>query len=126
MKPEKQQLIDDLLGHAGGREATLEAGARILRRRRHQRIISQAVASLLLMLALAGIWVERRETPPVSKSVLARAVGPVVVPQAQALTDEQLLSLFTNTPVALATLSDGKQRLFFLHPGDDRKFVTRL
>jgi len=37
-----------------------------------------------------------------------------------------LLALFPDTPVALATLSDGSKRLIFPRPGDDQKFVTRL
>jgi len=47
-------------------------------------------------------------------------------PAHQALTDEELLALFPDTPVALATLSDGTKRLIFPRAGDDQKFVTRF
>ena len=42
------------------------------------------------------------------------------------LTDEQLLALFPNTPVALATLPNGRKKLIFPHPGDEQKYVTHL
>ena len=43
MKPEKQQLIQDLLGDESRRDATLLAGGRILRRRRHWRAATRGL-----------------------------------------------------------------------------------
>jgi hypothetical protein len=56
-----------------------------------------------------------------------QAVSQVVsTQQPQSLTDDELLALFPNTPVGLATLADGKKRLIFPRSGDEQKFVTRL
>jgi hypothetical protein len=125
VKPEKQQLIHDLLGQNGCREATLLAGTRILRRRRRWRIVSQSLASLLA-LAAAAIWLEQRNISSPSTPPLARTTTPAAPLQPQALTDDQLLALFPHTPVGLATLSDGHKRLIFPRPGDEQKFITRL
>ena len=62
MKPEKQRLIDDLLRDAGRREATLLAGARILRRRRQGRVALRGLA-IAMVLVLAGFWFERINSP---------------------------------------------------------------
>ena len=52
MKPEKQQLIQDLLGDESRREATLLAGGRILRRRRHWRAATRGLALALVATAV--------------------------------------------------------------------------
>lgn len=128
MKPEKRQLIDDLLGRPGHREATLVAGAQILRRRRHRRTAIRGFA-LLMLLTLGGLWLEtvQRHNHPAgpTREAVPLAVAPSPV-QPQALTDDELLALFPNTPVGLATLSDGRKRLIFPRPGDEQKFITRL
>jgi len=51
---------------------------------------------------------------------------PVASTQPHSLTDDELLALFPNTPVGLATLPDGKKLLIFPRPGDEKRFVTRL
>ena len=125
MKLEKQQLIDDSLADESRREATLLAGAKILRRRRHWRAAWQAL-TVLLLAAATGLLVEpKRPQPKVAhpSPAATRTAAPL---HAQSLTDEQLLSLFPNTPVGLATLPNGKKLLIFPRQGDEAKFVTRL
>jgi len=124
MKPEKQNLIRDLLEDDLRREETLLAGARILRRRRHWRAARPAAALLALVLGVTIFWL-RRETPRPALEAASKA-APKVAPRAQPLTDDELLSLFPNTPVGLASLSDGKKRLIFPRPGDEQRFITKL
>lgn len=125
MKPEKQQLIHDLLDGDSRRETTLSAGTKILRRRRHWRTARQ----FLVVISLAGVavWLVQqsalRQSPVQTSAPAAESSAPL---RAQSLTDEQLLSLFPNTPVGLATLPNGKKLLIFPRPGDEAKFVTRL
>jgi hypothetical protein len=124
MKPEKQQLIHDLLDGESRREATLLAGAAILRRRRHWRATRQTLG--LVVLAGVAIWhVEHVNHQQASVQIAAPAKSSSPF-QAQSLTDDQLLGLFPNTPVALATLPNGKKMLIFPRPGDEAKFMTRL
>jgi len=126
MKPEKQQLLRDLLRDESSEAATLLAGAHILRRRRQQRVAGRA-AGVLLLLGVAGFLFVRLdsarqsvESPTVVSTAPNEPGGP------RALSDDELLALFPNTPVALATLSDGKKRLIFPRPGDESRYVTRL
>jgi len=129
MNPDKQHLLDDLLaGQAQARrEATLLAGAHRLRRRRQWRA-AQRVFPVALVLLAAGLWLKTAPPPrpappaPVPANVAA-APAPAEPPF---LTDEQLLALFPNTPVALATLPNGRKKLIFPHPGDEQKYVTHL
>jgi hypothetical protein len=124
MKPEKQNLIRDLLDENANRDAVLLAGARILRRRRHWRAARQGVM-ILALVAVAGVLALRKEAPAASRvASIAPQTSPVT--QVRALTDDELLSLFPDTPVALASLPDGKKRLIFPRPGDEQKFITRL
>jgi hypothetical protein len=121
MKPEKQNLIHDLLDQDSSREATLAAGSRILRQRRDWRTARQT--ALMALLAAATVFYLTRDT---SHSQVSRTVKPALAPQVQALTDDQLLALFPNTPVGLASLSNGKKRLIFLRPGDEQRLIRRL
>lgn len=124
MKPEKQQLIHDLLDGESRRDATLLAGSAILRRRRQWRVGRQVFG--LIALATVAMWfVEQtnRRQASVQNATPTKSPSPF---QAQSLTDDQLLKLFPNTPVALATLPNGKKMLIFPRPGDEAKFMTRL
>jgi hypothetical protein len=124
MKPEKQQLLNDLLGDESRSESTLLATGKILRRRRRWRAASQIFAVLLLATATVLLVAQNRPRQPLAQnSSPAKDATP---PAAQSLTDEQLLSLFPDTPVALATLPNGKKLLIFPRPGDEAKFVKRL
>jgi hypothetical protein len=128
MKPEKQQLIHDLLDGEGRREATLLAGSKILRRRRQWRVACRIFAFIILASATALLMEQNRQRPrfalnPPPQTMSPKSPAPFRV---QSLTDDQLLSLFTNTPVGLATLPNGKKLLIFPRPGDEAKFVTRL
>ena len=125
MKPEKQQLIHDLLDGENRRETTLLAGAKILRRRRHWRVASRTFAVMALAAATA-LFVEQNRQQQTLAQMSPPAAKPAAPHQAQSLTDEQLLSLFPNTPVGLVTLPNGKKLLIFPRAGDDAKFITRL
>ena len=124
MKPEKQNLIRDLLEENSAREATLLAGAQILRRRRHWRAARQVTAVLALVAVVVGL-VLRKENRTSPQLAVATPKAPPVS-QVHEMTDDELLALFPNTPVALASLPDGKKRLLFPRPGDAQKFINRL
>ena len=123
MKTEKRHLIHDLLDEKrdARREATLQAGGRILRWRRWRRRGLQTLAAVTL-LGVAAISLQRMMAPR-SPAVVAVPVTPI---EAQALTDAELLALFPDTPVGLATLENGRKRLIFPRPGDEERFITRL
>lgn len=128
MKPEKRNLIHDLLDARpdARREATLLAGGRILRRRRQWRVVKQSILAVSIV-AVATLCLERIKTPyPIASDI---ASVPAVAPAAKhadELTDAELLALFPNTPVALATLDNGQKRLIFPRPGDQLRLITRL
>jgi hypothetical protein len=126
MKPEKQNLIRDLLEENSHREETMLAGARILRRRRHWRAVGQSGVLAAVALAITVLWM-RHETRRSAPTQVAKMV-PNSVPETQveALSDDQLLSLFPKTPVGLASLPNGKKLLIFPHPGDEQRFITKL
>lgn len=124
MKPEKQNLIHDLLEGENRREATLLAGAAILRRRRHWRTGRQVFG--LIALAAVAMWcVEQTNHRQTSVQIATPAISASPL-HAQSLSDDQLLGLFPDTPVGLATLPNGKKLLIFPRPGDAAKFMTRL
>jgi hypothetical protein len=129
MKPEKRNLIHDLLDEQrdARREATLLAGGRVLRARRWRRRAGQIFATVTV-LGLAAISLHRWLTPrPVAVNI---AVAPSVPEQAQpavkSLTDAELLAMFPDTPVVLATLGNGQKKLIFPRSGDEQRFVGRL
>ena len=125
MKPEKQQLIHDLLAGENRRETTLLAGEKILRRRRHWRVAWRTFALIMLTAATVLLVEQSRQRPTLAQIAPPETKSSPPL-QAQSLTDEQLLSLFPNTPVGLATLPNGKKLLIFPRPGDAAKFITRL
>jgi hypothetical protein len=130
MKPEKQRLIHDLMNDGGEdarRTETLLTGVRVLRRRRHLRHAKQALA-VLGIAALAALCVQ--QWLPRNPLIVARP--PQVPPAAVAstgvhrLTDDELLAMFPDVPVGLATLSDGRKKLIFPRPGDEARFIRHL
>jgi hypothetical protein len=126
MKPEKQQLIHDLLGDESRRETTLLAGARILRRRRHWRVATRGLA-LALVVTATVLSLEQRKLRPTVAQTSPPGSTFAAPAQPRSLTDDELLALFPkDTPVGLATLRDGKKRLIFPRPGDEKRFVIRL
>jgi glucose/arabinose dehydrogenase len=125
MKPEKQQLIHDLLDGENRREITLLAGTKILRRRRHRRVVWRTLAVMALAAATV-LFVKQNRQQRTLAQISPPQTKPAAPLQAQSLTDEQLLSLFPNTPVGLATLPNGKKLLIFPRPGDAAKFISRL
>jgi hypothetical protein len=125
MKPEKEELLHDLLAGDGQREATLLAATNHLRRRRHWRLARQTFL-LLTLVAATALLLETNNHGRMPGPAFRPAAQLAAAPRAQELTDEQLLALFPNTPVGLATLSNGKKLLLFLRPADAAKYVTRL
>ncbi len=132
MKPEKRQLLHDALDEQRDtrRAATLLAGGTILRRRRWRRAAFRGVG-VIALLAVAAISLHYSITPhPQNPSAQAKSsVAPSPAPTAlavESLTDAQLLGLFTNTPVGLVTLENGKKRLIFPRDGDQERYVKRL
>jgi hypothetical protein len=120
VKTKKRILLEDVLGDAR-RDATLLAGGRILRRRRWKRAATRFSAALAAVVLAAAAIHQKRLNPIVAQSVPA---SPTV--RVESLTDDELLAFFPNTPVALISMADGTERLVFLHPGDEAKFITRL
>jgi hypothetical protein len=123
MKPEKCHLIHDLLDdHQGAarREAALLAGGRLLRRRRWKRLATRSLAVAALAV-LAAILIRVRSAPHPHEF----SGAPPPVPAFDYLTDDQLLALFPNTPVGLATVGH-KQVLIFPRPGDKERFVGQF
>jgi hypothetical protein len=130
MKPEKQRLIHDLMNDGGEdarREETLLAGGRVLRHRRHVRHAKQALA-VLGIAALAALCVQQWTAHKPSVVTVATNVSPSTAATAQIhrLTDDELLALFPDVPVGLATLSDGRKKLIFPRPGDEARFIRHL
>jgi hypothetical protein len=130
MKIEKRQLIHDLFENENQGETALLAGTRILRRRRYRRVAMRISCLTLVMATAATLWFENQN--PNRLAFKAPATTPTSRPPApkkvevQSLTDDELLSLFPNTPVGLVTLSNGRKILIFPRPGDEERFVTRL
>ncbi len=125
MKLEKQQLIDDLLDGENRRETTLLTATKILRRRRHWRVAWRSFVLMTLATATVLLVEQNRQRPTLAKISPPETKSSASL-QAQSLTDDQLLSLFPNTPVGLATLPNGKKLLIFLRPGDAAKFIAHL
>ena len=123
MTPQKRRLLADLLDeeHAARREATFLGGGQILRRKRWRRAALRSFA-VGAILGVAVFSIHRR--PPPQAPVIASV--PAAPDQPKALTDDELLALFPNTPVALASLENGKKRLIFPRAGDEARFVTKL
>lgn len=125
MKPEKQQLIHELLDGESRREATLLTAAKILRRRRHRHAAGQILA-LVALAGIAGLLFEQKHQRPGPAQTAMPATQSSAPLQAKSLTDDELLALFPNTPVGLATLPNGKKLLLFPRPGDQARFVIKL
>ena len=82
---------------------------------------------MLAIVALVAVFVLKEEMPPPAPMGMAAATGKAEpVTRVQELSDDELLALFPNTPVALAPLANGKKWLIFPRPGDEQKFVTKL
>jgi len=122
---EKQKLIQELVDEqsATRREATLLAGARMLRRRRWRRtaLHTTLAAACVLGITAAFFWNTTPQSPPVSA-----IQSPAAEPAVKSLTDSELLALFPETAVGLITLEDGRKRLIFPRPGDEARYIKRM
>ena len=132
MKPEKRHLIHDLLDEQRDvrREATLLAGSRVLRARRWRRRAVQILATVTV-LGIAAIALQQLLTPRPAVVNLTVAPSVPAVPEqkpaaVESLTDAELLAMFPDTPVVLATLNNGQKKLIFPRPGDQQRFMGRL
>ena len=120
MKPEKRLLIHDLLESQEGdarRAATLLAGRHVFRHRRWRRAAGRIVV-VAVAIAAAAVSLHIRNTT--QSGTLATVPTPAAA--IPALTDEQLLALFPNTPVALAKVGN-KKVLIFPREADREKYV---
>lgn len=133
MRPEKQSLIHDVFENGetdARRQAILVAGGRILLHKRRWRFARRcfAVAAVAGLMVLGIQRIPERLGESQHSSVLTNA-GTFAAAPAHApvhhLSDDELLDLFPDTPVALATI-EGKKRLIFPRPGDEARFVSRL
>lgn len=125
MISEKRQLIDELIADSSRAESTLQAASKILRRRRQWRSARRAIAIVAFLAALACL-IQPRDQKQISARILPPQTAVAAPFQAKSLTDSELLSLFPNTPVGLATLPNGKKLFLFAHPADQAKYATRL
>jgi hypothetical protein len=125
MKPDKQQLIHELLDGESRREATLLTAAKILRRRRRGRATGQVLA-LVVLVSVTGLLLDQQNQRPGPAQTVTPSTQSSAPRQAKSLTDDELLALFPNTPVGLATLPNGKKLLLFPRPGDQARFVIKL
>jgi hypothetical protein len=113
-------LLDDDLR----RESTLLTGARLLRRRRQWRTVRQSTVLVAVLACAAMFWMQRESLRPLPAQIAKTVPKPAA--QVHALTDDELLALFPNTPVGLASSPGGKKRLIFPRSGDEAKFITKL
>jgi hypothetical protein len=125
MKPEKQQLIHEVLEGESHSEYTLLTAAKTLRRRRQWRVARQTF-TLITFLIITVCLVERENLPRMALHVLPPETKLQTPTHTHSLTDEELLALFPNTPVALATLPNGKKLLIFPRHADQAKYIRRL
>jgi hypothetical protein len=125
MRPEKEQLLHELTADQSRRQATLLSAGSILRQRRHWRYARQTLL-LAFLAAVAALFISENSRPPRLASVSRAAAKAAAPAPIQELTDEQLLALFPDTPVGLATLPNGKKLLLFLRPADAAKYSRRL
>lgn len=130
MKPEKQRLIHDLMNDGGEdtrRTEIMLTGGRILRRRRQVRHAMQAL-TVLGVAAFAALCLQQWSAR--NPSVIVEVPKPPALATdstyVQLLSDDELLALFPDVPVGLATLSDGRKKLIFPRPGDEARFVRHL
>lgn len=130
MNPDKQRLIQDLMNDGGEesrRTETLLAGSRVLRHRRHLRRAKWTLG-VLGVAALATLCVQQwtaRQPRVVAETPAPPAPG-TTSHEVHRLTDDELLALFPDVPVGLATLSDGRKKLIFPRPGDEARFIRQL
>ena len=126
MKADREQLLNDLLNDEIRDQAVLAAGGRVLRRRRRWRTARNGFAVVMVALGVLVVWLQPRnpEPPPLQASIPNREEP--AAPRVKSLTDDELLALFPDTPVGLATLPDGRKLLLFPRPEDEKKFVARF
>lgn len=79
-----------------------------------------------MLIAATLLVVERNRPHQTLVQASPSKTNPSTSLQSRSLTDEQLLSLFPNTPVGIATLSNGKKLFLFPRAADEVRYVKRL
>ncbi len=125
MRSDKQRLFHDLLNDQPHRSATLAAAGAVLRRRRQCRAAKQIFA-LLALVSIVSLWLRPQPKAPGSTPVAQAHAKTAAELPVKLLTDEELLSLFPNTPVGLATLPNGKKLLIFPRPSDAARIMLPI
>ena len=130
MNSKHDRLLQDLRRDeaAERRAAVLNSGGRVLR---HRRIKRSAIWSLATLVVLGTLAYQARTLfspapPQIARHTEPGTAAPKPVAGVQKLSDEELLALFPSTPVALVKLTDGHQKLLFLRPEDEAKYVGKL
>jgi hypothetical protein len=121
--PEEHPLLNELLSGpevTGFREASLNHGLTALRHTRRRRRVLRGVALaalpvLLVSLVLLGGSMDRagRDTTTVASPVIPSAPEQSRPSSVEYISDEELLALFPNQPLALVG-PEGQQQLVFL------------
>jgi hypothetical protein len=122
MRSDKQRLVHDLLDNQPHRNATLAAAGVVLRRRRQWHAAKHIIA-LLALVSIVSVWLWPQPKAPSSAPVAQAHPKTAAGLRVKLLTDEELLSLFPNTPVGLATLPNGKKLLIFPRPSDAARIM---
>jgi hypothetical protein len=130
MNSDKERLIHDLMKDSGSetrRAETLRAGGQVMRRRRHVRH-ARWTLGVLSIAALVTLWIQRPTAPKLTVATHATmgSSSASATAQIHRLTDDELLAMFPDVPVGLATLPDGRKRLIFPRPGDEARFIRHL
>jgi len=124
MTPEHHHLLRDLLHEDTDqrrRAVVLEEGGGILRRKRLLRFTARSGMIVAIIVLVMAVWRLQNAPPPVHLMARTQTATDARVTY---LTDDELLSLFPGTPVALATIH-GQKRLFFPRSGDEARFISR-
>ena len=123
--PEHDRLLNDIVTGeelADFREASLQRGmAAIRRQRRRQRFVRLGALAAVPIVVAFGIVFSRSPKPALRETAVSNA-SPVAVSSAQTriapvkfISDDELLALFPDRPVALIG-KPGQQQLVFLDP----------
>ena len=91
------------------RAASLAAMLGAVRRRRQRRALLTSAAGMLALAVGLALVIQRRDAQPFARTQVTATNSPAVA----AISDEQLLALFADRPVALVGRA-GEQQLVFL------------
>lgn len=107
----------------GLREASLSQGLGQLRQRRRRRAVLSGVTASLAV-AMIALVISRRMTPQRSSEIVPEVMSPPNTPKVTVISDDQLLALFSERPVALVG-APGNQQLLFLDQRSDASAAAK-